>query len=318
MSISVVLSFRNEEEVLLELIRRLRAVLGKDYKDNYELIFVNDVSTDHSLEILLEEVKRYKDIKIINMSRRFGHDECIIAGMKYAKGDAVIIMNTDLQDPPELIPQLIEKWLEGADVVYTVRLSRKGEHIIKVFLTKLAYRFIKAVAEVNLPVEAGDFKLISRRVVSELLKVNEKNPYLRGLVSWLGFKQVPVFYQREERTKGKTHFPFFKDFGTFHGPIGTFLSGITSFSFLPLIIFFFLGFATFLGAFFFLIFIVINEFLAIPLPKFSGFIFITLFLGGIQLLGIGIVALYLAKVYGEVRNRPNYIIESMIGFDEKK
>ncbi len=242
--ISVILSFRNEEEVLEELITRLRAVLNL-LPIRYELIFVNDASTDHSLSILTEKAGQDKRIKIINMSRKFGVSECVFAGMEYAKGDAVIYLDADLQDPPELIPQLIEKWLNGTDVVYTVRSSRHGESPLKLALTKHAYRLIALVSDLGLPPEAGDFKLISRRVVKQLLELKERNPYLRGLVRWVGFKQEPVFYERKQRASGETHFPlfrnFFRDLLTLRGPVGTFINGLTSFSNFPLLLFLLLG-----------------------------------------------------------------------------
>ena len=171
------------------------------------------------------------------MSRRFGVAECVIAGMRHARGDAVVTMDTDLQDPPELLPQLVQKWRDGADVVYTVRSARAGEPRHKVVLTRWAYRMIGAIANVKLPVEAGDFKLLSRRVADELVKLEEKDPYLRGLVAWVGFKQVPVYYERQPRQAGATHFPLFRS----KGPFVTLVTGLTSFSMIPLTGFLALG-----------------------------------------------------------------------------
>ena len=313
--VSVVLSFRNEEETIPELISRLDNVLTS-LSIEYELIFVNDDSTDNSLPLLIEKAKENKRIKIVNMSRRFGVSECALAGMKYARGDAVIYMDADLQDPPEVIPQLIKEWLQGADVVYTVRTSREGETRIKLFLTKVAYRFINFSSDIDLTPEAGDFKLLSRRVVNELLKLNEKNPYLRGLVSWVGFKQVPVFYQREKRAAGETHFPlfknFFRDLLTLHGPIGTFISGFTSFSILPLIIFLLTGIFICAGV---LLALTAAVILKTPLISSFGIIIAIFFMSGVQLLGIGTLGLYLGRIYHEVRNRPTYIVESTVGFE---
>jgi polyisoprenyl-phosphate glycosyltransferase len=320
--ISIVFSFRNEEKVIPELLNRLQTVL-KPLPFDYEVIFVNDASTDNSLALLLDISNKDKRIKIINMSRRFGFPECAIAGIKHAKGNAVIYMDADLQDPPELIPQLIEKWLQGADVVYTVRTSREGESNFKRSLTKLAYRIINFSSDdTDLVVEAGNYKLLSRRVKDELCKLNEKSPYLRGLVRWVGFKQVPVYYKRQKRYAGETHSPLFRnifrDFLSFRGPVGTLIVGITSFSILPLILFLLIGFIICFGAFLALLVVIILKYRLIEVSNFSGLTIAVFFLSGIQLIGIGTLGLYLARIYQEVKNRPNYVIESSFGFDEVK
>lgn len=315
--ISVVLSFRNEEETIPELIRRLHEVL-KSLSVDYELIFVNDDSTDNSLPLLIEKANENNRIKVINMARRFGVSECALAGMKYSSGDAIIYMDADLQDPPEVIPQLIEKWLQGADVVYTIRTSRAGESGFRLFLIKVAYRLIQFSSDIDLTPEAGDFRLLSRRIVKELVNLNEKNPYLRGLVSWVGFKQVPVYYQREKRAGGKTHFPlfgnFFRDLLSFRGTMGTFLSGFTSFSILPLIIFLLLGIVICLGTSIALLAAII---LKTDISGLFGIMIAIFFMSGIQLLGIGTLGLYLGRIYHDVRNRPHYIVESTIGLGEE-
>src|SRR5262245_50138562 len=184
--VSIILSFRNEQEVLPELIERLKTAL-ESVPIDYELMFINDDSTDGSRALLEGRAQTDPHIKLINMSRRFGVAECVLAGMARSRGDAVIMMDTDLQDPPELLPELIKKWREGADVAYTVRTRRAGEPQYKLVLTRWAYHVINWVANTNLPIEAGDFKLLSRRVADELVHLNEKDPYLRGLVTWLGF-----------------------------------------------------------------------------------------------------------------------------------
>ena len=309
--ISIVLSFRNEEEVIPELMRRLRQVLAR-LPVNYELIFVNDASTDGSLQLLLREAKEDPRVKIINLSRRFGVAEGFWAGMRYARGAAVITMDTDLQDPPEVIPELVEKWRGGAEVVYTVRTRRKGESRGKVLLTRLAYKIIRLVASEDLPVESGDFKLMGRRVVDQLLRLNEKDPYLRGLVTWMGFKQTPVYYQREARFKGRTHFPLLRS----KGPILTFMTGLTSLSVVPLIAFLALGLLlTAAAAILGLVFCAMKIF-ALGAPQWWWWLITALGLfSGVQLMGIGTVGLYLGRVYKDVRNRPRYIVESTIGFE---
>jgi dolichol-phosphate mannosyltransferase len=235
-TLSVVLSFRNEADVIPELIGRLAKSLEGAGID-YELIFVNDASTDRSLALLEEHRARDPRVKIVNMSRRFGVAPCVIAGIHYARGQAVVYMDTDLQDPPELIPTLVARWREGADVVYTVRTARQGESPWKMRVTRAAYRAIQMVSDIQLPVEAGDFKLLSRRVVDHLLTLDEKDLYVRGLVTWVGFEQVAVPYERQARGAGDTHFPLLRSWG----PASSFVAGVTSFSHAPLIAFLLLG-----------------------------------------------------------------------------
>ncbi len=309
-TLSVVLSFRNEEKNLSELIDRLHKSL-ESLAIGYEFVFVNDASTDRSLELLTEYSRKDPRIKVINTSRRFGVSECVLAGMKYSQGDAVVIMDADLQDPPEVIPQLVEKWKEGADVVYTTRTSREGESRFKMWVTGLAYRALKRASDIDLPVDSGDFKLMSRRVVNELLKLNERDPFLRGLVPWVGFKQVPVFYHREKRFAGETHFPLYRS-----GPAKAFLGGLASFSYLPLNFLLVVGLITLFAGLLSLSAVMGLSLLQLDRPAGSGLMALMLFLGGGQLLGLGILGVYLGRIYNEVRNRPNYIVESTVGFEE--
>ena len=314
--ISVVLSFYNEEMVLGELIRRLRQVFQPLCEDEiisgYELIFVNDASTDGSLEILLEESKREKDIVIINMSRNFGVSECVLAGMQHARGDAVIYLDADLQDPPELIPQLIDEWQkdEEVEVVYTSRTSREGEHPIKLFVTKWGYRFIHSIADIELPVDSGDFKLLSRTAVNELLKLQEKKPYVRGLISWIGFKQKQVFYDREQRYDGRkyTKFPILSR-RVLYGYLDR---ALISFSDAPLKLALFLGFFVSFGAFFYIVIVVIQKIMGWYVPGWPAIMATMLFLGGIQLITLGFLGLYINTIFHEVKRRPNYIIKNII------
>ncbi|HAO92842.1 MAG: hypothetical protein A2X99_08970 [Deltaproteobacteria bacterium GWB2_55_19] len=312
MLISIVLSFRNEEANIPELVRRLQKAL-KATGCAYELIFVNDASTDGSQRLLMELRKNDAAIKIINMSRRFGSTPCVLAGMRLAKGDAVIYMDTDLQDPPELIPELVSKWKEGADVVYTTRVARDGENPLKMWITKKAYRVLRLFSEIDLPVDSGDFKLLDRRVVKEVLKLKEKDAFMRGLVSWVGFRQVQVFYSREKRFAGDTHYPFFG-----LGPISAFTSGLTSFSLAPLSLSLIIGFLVSVGAFMYLVAIIVMKFMDMNLPGWSAIMATMLFLGGTQLFTVGILGIYIGRIYNENKKRPNYIIESTSGFEQAK
>lgn len=311
MKLSVVLSFRNEAEAIPELVRRLKSTLGP-LPLSYEVIFVNDDSTDGSLKILKQINIEDTRFKIVNMSRNFGNAPCALAGFRYATGDAVLSMDADLQDPPELIPRLIEEFEKGADVVYTTRKSRAGENPLKMLITKWAYRVLRYTSNINLPVDSGDFKLMSRRVVRELLKLNEYDPFLRGLVSWVGFKQVPVFYDREPRFRGETHYPLLGK-----GPARAFLSGLTSFSTLPLELALVFGFVIAIAAWIYLLAVLVMWAVGWNIPGWTTIIGVILVLGGTQLLIIGMNGIYLGRIYNSVQNRPNFIVESTIGFEEK-
>jgi glycosyltransferase involved in cell wall biosynthesis len=310
--LSVVLSFRDEEKVLEELIHRLKTVLETLTK-NYEIIFVNDASDDNSGAMLKARAAQDPTVKVINMSRTFGVSQCALAGLAYSSGQAVITMDADLQDPPEVIPELVQRWREGADVVYTVRKSRASESTAKLAATRWAYRILRLTSDIDMPVESGDFKLMSRRVVNSLMRLNEKDPFLRGLVRWVGYKQVPVYYDRDPRFAGESHFAFYG-----RKAVGNFISGLTSFSLLPLHGALLLGFAVSFGAFAYLIGVFIMKYLGWNLPGWSAIMATMLFLGGTQLITIGVLGIYIGKIYEEAKGRPSYIIESLVGFEAKR
>ena len=213
--ISMIFSFRNEEDVLPELVSRVRNVLklekDKGIVSDHELVFINDHSTDKSEGLLMELDRGHGDIKIINMSRNFGVSPCVMTGLKYSTGDAAIYMDADLQDPPEVISKILEVWKEGenVDVVHTVRTFRAGEPFIKLQIAKLGYWILRKTASIDLIAEAGDFKFLSRRVINHLNKLGEYNPFMRGMVAWVGFNQRRVEYKRESRFAGDTKFPIF-------------------------------------------------------------------------------------------------------------
>lgn len=310
--ISIIFSFRNEEKTLTELIKRVRQNLRQIPVD-YELIFVNDCSTDRSLDILNSFAREDNRIKIINLSRRFGYNQSFLAGLRYSRGEAVITMDADLQDPPETISKLIEKWIEGIDIVHTVRSERKGENILKINLTTMAYRLINTISNIKLLDDAGNFKLISRRAADELLKLDEKDPYLRGLVAWVGFKQDRIFYMREKRYAGKSHFPIFRSIG----PVREFLSGVTSFSGVPLTFSLVFGYLLIFAS---LISAIILCILKLGKGSFGWWhlnLVLTSFIAGVQLICLGFVGLYIGRIWNEVNGRPNYIVESTINLDKE-
>ncbi len=278
--LSVVLSFRNEEEVLRELVSRLRIVLDNEVAENhikeYELIFVNDASTDNSEKLLLEAAQNHEDIKIITMSRRFGVSPCVLAGMEYSSGDLVIYMDADLQDPPEVIPDIIRAWREGddIDVVHTQRTSRAGESRIKLWITEVGYHILRRVSSIDMQIEVGDFKLLSRRAVEHLTRLRENNPFLRGLVYWIGFKQVTIQYHRAARFAGETKFPVYSP-----KVIRNFLySALISFSDLPLQLCALIGLLASGFAFLLLLYVLSQKVQGYNLPGWTAIMVATLFL----------------------------------------
>jgi len=315
-TLSVVFSFRNEEDVLPELIARTRKVIAQEQAQgtisSYELIFVNDASTDRSLEILLEHARGHEDIKVVTMSRCFGVSPCVMAGMEYSCGDLVVYMDADLQDPPEVIHELLATWKKkkDTDVVHTVRLSRKGESKTKLFITKIGYAILNKCASIYLPVEAGDFKLLSRRVVEHLVSMREVHPFVRGLVCWIGFKQDYVYYNREPRFSGKTKFHVLslKVINNFFG------SALISFSSAPLKIASFLGLFAILVDFAIMGYALFEKIAGRAIPEWTTLMIVVLFLGGIQLFCVGIMGLYLNSIYEQGKKRPNFIVDQTFGF----
>jgi glycosyltransferase involved in cell wall biosynthesis len=316
--VSVILTFYNEEETLEELVRRLRNVFRNDLKDvinDYELIFVNDASTDRSIEFVLGLAKGNRDIKIINTSRKFGVYPCMLAGMRYSSGDGVIYLDSDLQDPPELIPEMVKAWLsQNADVVHTKRLSRAGESKIKLWITNIGYLVLGKISNIHIEPNVGDFKLLSRRATDELLKIKEKNPFVRGLVNWIGFKQTTIDYHRDARYAGKTKHPVYSWKVAKH-----FLDhALISFSDIPLKVSLFVGCFISFGAFCYLVILLTRNLSGLPVPDLAAIMATMLMLGGIQLMTIGVLGLYINAVFLEAKNRPDYIVESTYGFDEQR
>jgi glycosyltransferase involved in cell wall biosynthesis len=306
MLLSLIFSFRNEQLNIPELVRRAAAACDLVADMKYELIFVNDASNDGSLELLIELKKNYP-ITIINMSRRFGVTPCVLAGMAYAKGDALIYMDSDLQDPPEIIPEMVEKYINGADVVHTTRTQREGEGLFKLWATKRAYSVINFFSDINLPENTGDFKLLSSRVVKKILELKEYDPYMRGLSVWVGFTQEFVFYKREPRFKGKTKFPVFS-----RGPLNEFVRGLTAYSAAPLYFSLFLGMAVTFIAVLLITWAIITKMLGVSVPGISSVIVALSFFSGASLITNGFIGIYVAKIYYEVKGRPRYIVSNVI------
>lgn len=307
---SVIIPMYNEEEVILESYRRLDNVM-RPLGEEYELIFVNDGSRDRTMEIMLDVAKKDSHVKIVDFARNFGHQTAVTAGMKYSSGDAVVIIDADLQDPPELIPGMIEKWKEGYEVVYGKRLKREGETKFKLVTAKAFYKLINSLSGNMIPMDTGDFRLIDRAVVDAMNSMPEHNRFLRGMGSWVGFRQYAYEYKRDERWAGTTKYPLKK-------MIKLAKDGIISFSSKPLELLSVLGCVSIGVCFLWLLVLII---LAICGVFFRQWQLIVAFMGifaGIILIGMGILGEYIGRIYDEAKGRPLYTVLRTVNFEDKK
>lgn len=307
--LSVVVPLYNEEGNVAPLLERLDSILAHlPGAPSYEIVVVNDGSSDDTLARLREQMRSRSGMVVVSLSRNFGHQLAATAGIDIASGDAVILMDGDLQDPPELIAAFVEKWREGYDVVYAVRRSRRGESLFKVLTARFFYRLVRRMTKVDIPVDTGDFRLMSRRVVEALKRSPERHRFLRGMVSWVGFRQVGVPYDRDERHSGTTKYPLGK-------MIRFAIDGITSFSDAPLRLASYLGFCSSGVAFVYAIVVIVSKLISVNPPAYTpgwaSTIVAVIFLGGVQLIGIGIVGEYLGRIYDEVKGRPIYLVSDV-------
>jgi polyisoprenyl-phosphate glycosyltransferase len=306
---SVVAPCYNEEGNLPELYRRISEVMNQT-GDSWELVLINDGSRDRTPEVMRELHRLDPRVHYLDFARNFGHQLAVTAGMDYAQGEAIILIDSDLQDPPELILEMIQKWREGYKVVYAVRSERKGETWFKLFTAKLFYRLIYRITEVNIPQDTGDFRLMDRQVVDAIKQMRERHRFIRGMTSWVGFPQTGVSYVRQERFAGETNYPLRK--------MLKFASdAITGFSYLPLQLATYLGFivAALSGL----------GMIGVILARLTGnqaffgqatTLVMVLFLGGIQLICLGIIGEYLGRIYDEVKHRPLYVVNEAVGFEK--
>jgi len=317
--ISIIFSFFNEENNIPELTNRtkkhMNGLVSTKSINDYEIIFVNDASTDHSEALLIKEVQLDKRVKLINMSRNFGNSECVMAGMNQSKGDAVIYMDCDLQDPPELIGTMIKAWQDDdeTEVVFTKRTKREGESYLKLLITKYGYRFFKSISDINIPVDSGDFKLLSRRVVNELTKLTESKPYVRGLISYIGFKQTQLFYDRKARHDGaeNTKYPVL----TKRVLYGYLDRAMISFSDAPLKLIFLSGIFLVGISTLFIFYIIFAKFSGLLIPGWAAIMVAVVFFGSLNILLLGIAGLYIGSIFTESKSRPLYIIKDIISQD---
>ena len=310
--LSIIFSFRNEEGNIEPLVKRISTTMQKVENWKYELIFVNDDSTDNS-ENILDKLQENHPIKIINMSRNFGVDPCVLAGFKNCSGDAIIYLHADQQDPPEIIPDLIKKYEEGNEIVHTVRTKRKGEGKFRMFVTKIAYSIINSLSDIDLPNQAGDYKLISKNALNEILKQKEYRPYVRGLSVWIGFKQGFVYYEREARGQGKSKMPLLSA-----GPITDFINGITSYSLKPLYLGVIFGFASIIISFLLILYSLYLKFSNLAIPGSTSIIIAVSFFSGIMLFTLGVMGIYLARIFEQTKGREQYIIKEIKDFKHKQ
>lgn len=305
--LSVVVPMYFEEAVARECYARLTQVLAPLMP--YELIFVNDGSTDQTLPILRELAAEDAHVKVIGFSRNFGHQAAVTAGVKRARGDAIVIIDADLQDPPEVIPEMVTLWQAGNDVVYAKRKKREGESVFKLLTAKLFYRTLKALTDTDIPADTGDFRLMDRKVAMAFNKMPEHNRFIRGMVSWLGYKQVPLEYVRHERFAGETKYPLRK-------MLKLASDGVLSFSLRPLNWVLGLGMVSVVVALLILLYSLISLWTGhATQPGWVSTMVTVTFLGGVQLLSIGVVGAYVGRIYEEVRSRPLYLEDELINFE---
>ena len=302
--ISIIAPAFNEEEGLPEFINRLKAVMeGQNY--HYEIVLVNDGSRDHTLQVMRTLKKDFPQITIVNLSRNFGKEIAMTAGLEHANGDAVIVIDTDLQDPPELISEMLSNWEKGYDVVYAQRRSRAGDNWLKKKTAEIFYSISSRLGKAPIPPNVGDFRLMSRRVVKALLELPEQHRFMKGLFAWVGFPQTAVFYDRDSRYAGETKWNYWSLWNFA-------LEGLTSFTIAPLILSTYLGFLVAFLAFTYGVFIVFKALIFGEVVRGYPTIMVTmLFLGGVQLIVLGVMGEYLGRTFNESKRRPLYFIESV-------
>lgn len=308
--ISVIIPMYYEEEVAEECYKRMTSVLQNIENYDYEIICINDGSKDKTLTILENLAIKDKRLKVLSFSRNFGHQCAVTAGLKFVTGDVIVIIDADLQDPPELIPEMLKLWEAGNDVIYGKRKTRDGESAFKLFTAKMFYKTLNALSDVEIPKDTGDFRLVDRKVVDTINSLPEHNKFLRGLFSWVGYKQIPFEYERKERFAGKTKYPLKK-------MLKLASDGIISFSTKPLKIVGGLGIISIVISFILLIYALISYIFKLNNLS-AGWTSLMLgitFFAGVQLLSLWIMSEYIARIYDESKNRPQYIIEKKINIE---
>ncbi len=309
--VSFVIPMYYEEKVVEECYKRVKKVLNELTQYDSEIIIVNDGSKDQTLPILENLAKNDKSLKVISFSRNFGHQAAVTAGLQYATGDAIVIIDADMQDPPELIKEMLELWEQGNEVIYGKRKVRKGESAFKLLTAKMFYQTLNALSDVEIPKDTGDFRLVDRKVVDTINQLPEHNKFLRGLFSWVGYKQIPFEYERQERFAGTTKYPLKK-------MLKLASDGIISFSTKPLKLVGTLGILSVLISFVLLVYAIISYIFKLNdlSAGWTSIMVAITFFAGIQLLSIWIIAEYIGRIYDESKRRPQYIIDKKINIEE--
>ncbi len=308
--ISVVIPMYYEEEVVKECYVRTKVVLNGLSNYEHEIIFVNDGSKDKTLELLEEIANEDKNVKVISFSRNFGHQAAVTAGLKYTTGDCILIIDSDMQDPPELLVDMIQLWEEGNEVIYAKRKTRKGESKFKLLTAKMFYKILNGLSDVDIPKDTGDFRLVDRKVVDIINSMPEHNKFLRGLFSWVGFKQMPIEYERKERFAGKTKYPLKK-------MLKLASDGIISFSTKPLKIIGGIGMISICISIILLIYALISYIFHLNnlVSGWTSMMVAITFFSGVQLVSIWMISEYIARIYDDTKKRPEYIIDKTINID---
>jgi len=303
--ISLVVPVYNESEVIGAFYDRASRALGALTEADYEVVFVDDGSRDDSYRQLAGFAAADPRVRVLKLSRNFGHQIAITAGIDYARGDCVVVIDADLQDPPEVIAQMVARWRDGFDVVYGVRAERDGEGAMKLMTASAFYRVLEKLTQIQIPQNVGDFRLMSRRAAGQLKQLREKDRFVRGLVSWIGFNQTGVSYSRDKRYAGVTKYPYRK-------MIKFAFDGITSFSTVPLKIATWSGYSASLLAFLYLLSVFVQKALGYTIEGWATIMVALLFLGGVQLVCLGIVGEYIGRIFNEVKPRPMYVLEEVL------
>lgn len=308
--ISIIVPAYNEEESLPFLYERLTKIINEIKNYEFEVLFINDGSKDKTLDIIREMREYDKRFCYVNLSRNFGKEVAMIAGLDYAKGDAVIFIDADLQDPPELIPELIKYWEEGYDDVYARRKSREGETFLKKFTSKMYYKVLQDLTKVEIQKDTGDFRLLDRRCVNALKKLRETQRCSKSMFSWIGYKKKEVLFDRDARIAGKTKWNYKK-------LVDLAIDGITSFTTSPLRLSTYLSIPTFLMLFVYFIYVIVKCFVVNQaIQAYQAIILLILFFSGVQILLFGIVGEYLGRIFNETKNRPLYLVDEYNGRKE--
>ena len=310
LAVSVVAPCHNEEKNIDALLRRVSTVCGEVVGDDYEIVLVNDGSTDGTWDTIFKAVQEQSNIVGVNLSRNHGHQLALSAGLSVTRGDRILIIDADLQDPPELLADMMKLMDEGADVVYGQRLERPGDSGSRKAASSIFYRLLRLLSDVESPIDTGDFRLISRRVLNHLLSMPEHHRFIRGMISWVGFKQVPVFYERSKREQGKTSYSLSRLFSFA-------IDAITGFSIRPLRVVLYVGLTTaFLSALYAIRIFIIWLTEGVEVAGWSSMMAVILFLGGVQMIFLGLIGEYIGRIFQEVKSRPLFVISEIVSSEK--